>query len=102
MTGRKLSYMRHAVGHLTADGIGILECGFGRYVVLYVVNDFTETVQRLCCLAVQADVAAEVQLRHLLWFLYDNGSAFRLAYKSKDFGMSVLAEDDNLFLMVLP
>ena len=93
-------YVRHAVGHLAADGVSVFERGIGRDVVLYVFHYGAETVQGLCRLAVQADVSVHVQSANFLRTLYHDGRAFCLAYKPKNLGMTVFAEDDNLLLVL--
>lgn len=45
---RKIPDMRHAVGHLPADGIVVPEGGTGRNMFFYVLYDFPEPVQGLC------------------------------------------------------
>ena len=67
-------------------------------MLLYVVYDGAETVQRLRRLAIEADVAVEIQALNLLRFFYHDGTALGLSHKSENLGMTVLAEDDNLLL----
>ena len=68
-------------------------------MLLYVIHDGAETVKGLGCLAVETNVAVEIQLLHFFRFLDDNGCAVGLSYQSQNLCMSVLAKDDNLLAM---
>ena len=91
--------MRHAVGHLTANGVIVLKCGRGGDVLTDVFDNPAELFQGFCRLAIEVNVAIEIEVHHILWFLYDDGSAFSLPHQSQHFGMSGLAEDDDLSAM---
>ena len=92
----KLRDIRHAVGHITTDGIETLEGRIFRDVRLDVVDDTVELVERLCGLRIQIDVSREIELSHLVKALYDNGCALGLTYKAKYLGMTFLTKNHNL------
>ena len=57
MLGGKLRDVRHAVGHVTTDGVEALEGGILRDMTLDIVDDAMELVERLRGLTIQIDVA---------------------------------------------
>ena len=65
-------------------------------MLLDVLHRLAESIERLCRLGVQTDVAAEIQLRCLLRGFYHYGRTFRLPHESQHLGVSVLAEYHNL------
>ena len=56
----KLGNVRHAVGHLAADGVEVAELGRWLDALADVVHHLAETFQRFGRLAEETDVAAEV------------------------------------------
>ena len=96
MAGSKLANVWHPVGHLSADGVGIGESGSGGYMLLDVLDDMAEAVQGLGRLAVEANVAREVQPCCILHALDDDGCTFRLSHESEYFCMTGFAENDYL------
>ena len=96
--GGKLRDVGHAVGHGAADGVEALEGGLGRDMRLDIVDDAMELVERLRGLAVEVDVAREVEGGDLVEALDDNGGGLRLAYETKDLGVAFLAEDHDLLI----
>ena len=86
----------HAVGYGAADGVETLEGGIWRNVLLDVVDDAVELVERLCGLRVEVDVVGEIELLDLVEGLDDNGVRVCLPHQSQHLGVTFLAEDDNL------
>ena len=99
--GGKLADVGDAVGYLPADGVVVFEGGLGRDVLLDVLHDAAEFVQRLGGLRVEADATGQVERAGFVQFLDDDGLAFGLADEAQHFGVSVLAVDDNLCVFVV-
>lgn len=92
----ELADVRHAVGHLPADGVVVFESSVGADVLFDVFHNPTEVIQRFCGLTVKADIPVEVQFPDVLGMLYDNGRAVGLPHQSQYLGMTVLSENNNL------
>ena len=78
MTGSEGSNARHAVRYLSADSIEAFECGIGRDILLDILDDPLELIQRLSGLGIQIDIATEIQLLHILETGNDNRVVLRL------------------------
>lgn len=86
----------HTVGNLSADGVeGAERCLWG-YMLLNIADDGMELIERLRCLRIEIDVAGEVEARHLVGMLYDDGMLICLSHETEHLCMSVLAKDDYL------
>ena len=96
MLGGKTGDIRHAVGNRTADGVEAPEGSLGRDMRLDVVDDAVELIERLRGLAVEIDIAGEVELGDLVETLDDDCRALGLSDESEHLGMTFLSEDDNL------
>lgn len=92
----KSAYVGQAVGYLSADCVEVAEFGFRTDTRINVVNYLSESLQRFCRLAEQADVAAEIQHVGFLGILDDDSGAIGLSDQSQDFGMSRFAIYDDL------
>ena len=96
----KVADVGDAVGHLSANGVGVGEGSRGGYVCLNVLHNLPEPLQGLGGLRVESDVAGEVELGSLLGCLDDDGCAFGLAHEAEHLGVAALAEDDNLLAVL--
>ena len=94
--GGKTGDIGYAVGNGTADGVEALEGSFGRDMGLDVVDDTMELIERLRGLAVEVDIAGEVEFSDLVEVLDDDSRALGLSDESEHLGMTFLSEDDNL------
>lgn len=83
----------HTVGNLSADGVEGAERRIGGDMLLDIVDDGMELIERLRCLRIEIDVAGEVEARYLIGMLYDDGMLLCLSHETEYLGMSVLAED---------
>ena len=107
MLAGKVGDIRHAVGHLSADGVEALEAGTLHDMILAIFDDAMELVETLGSLGIEGDVAAEIQLAylpemlHILQLLYHDGMTFGLTYQAQHLGMSLLTEDDDLRLGIV-
>lgn len=90
----------HAVGHLPADGVEALEMCLGRHVAADIVDYPMILVEAFCCLRIEVYVAGEVEARSLFVAFYDDGMMVGLPHEPHHFGVSVLAEDDDLCIWV--
>lgn len=97
--GGKLADVGDAVGHLSADGVVIFERDIGRDVLLDILYDALEFVERFGCLRVEAYAAAQVERLGFFQLFDDDGFSFRLSDEPQHFGMAVLAID--YYLLVL-
>ena len=96
--GGKLTDIRNAVGYLTADGVVVFEGCVGRDVLFDILYDALEFVERLGCLRVEANAAAQVERLGFFQFLDDDGLPFRLPDEPQYLGMAVLAIDHYLLV----
>ena len=94
--GGKLRDVGHAVGHRAADGVERAEGGIGRDVLLDILDDAMELVERLGGLRIEVDVAREVELRHVVEMFNDDGITCRLAYQTQYLRMTFLAKNNYL------
>ena len=94
--GGKTGDIGYAVGNGTADGVEALEGSFGRDMGLDVVDDTMELIERLRGLAVEVDIAGEVEFSDLVEVLDDDSRALGLSDESEHLCMAFLAEDDDL------
>ena len=78
----KLRDVGHAVGNGTADGVEAAEGGVGRDVLLDILDDAVELVERLRGLGIEIDVAREVKTLHLVEVLDDDGGGVSLSHKT--------------------
>ena len=87
-----------AVGYLAADCIVVFERNTGGDVYLDIFYNTSEFIERFGRLRIKPDVFGEIQSLSLFQFFNDDGFSVGLPNKSKHFGMSVLAVDDDLFV----
>ena len=99
--------IRHAVSHLSADGVKALEGSTFHDMRLAVFDDAMELFQALGGLRIEIDVLGEIQpsylpqMFHILQLLYHERVTLGLSYQTQNFGMSLLSEDDNLRLWIV-
>ena len=65
-------------------------------MLLDILDDAVELVERLRCLRIEIDVAREIEALDILEVGDDDGFALRLTDKTEHLSMTGLAEDDNL------
>ena len=70
MLAGKGSDVRHAVSHLTADGIETLEDSALNNMLLAVFDDAVELIETLGSLGVKIDIFREIQLTGFLQLLH--------------------------------
>ena len=99
VVGCEVADMGHTVGHLSADGVGKCKGCCGGDVLLYVFYYVTKDVKWFGCLAVETDIAGEVQPGCIIQSFDDNCRAAGLSYEAKNFCVARFAEDDNLSTM---
>ena len=84
MLAGKGSDVRHAVSHLTADGIETLEDSALNNMLLAIFDDAVELIETLGSPGVKIDIFREIQLTgflqllHILKLLYHDGMTLRL------------------------
>ena len=71
-------------------------------MALDVLNDTVELVERLCGLGIEEDITGEVEALHLVETLNDDGVRLRLSDESKNLGVTFLAEDHDLWSILIP
>ena len=107
MLAGKGSDVRHAVSHLTADGIETLEDSALNNMLLAIFDDAVELIETLGSLGVKIDIFREIQLTgflqllHILKLLYHDGMTLRLPHQSEHLSMPVLAENHDLCLRIV-
>ena len=97
----KIGNVRHSVCHITANGVETLKRGFGRDVLLDILDDAVKLVKRFRGLGIEIDITREIEFANLLETLYDNGCRLCLSHQSQDLGVTFLSENDNLAVACL-
>ena len=98
--GSKAGYIRHTIGHLSADGIKTLESGALYNMLLTILYDTMKLVKTLSRLGIEIDIAREIQFLHILEFLNHDGLAGSLPHQSQHLCVSILAKDDYLRIRI--
>lgn len=98
--GSKAGYIRHTIGHLSADGVKTLESGTLYNMLLTILYDTMKLVETLSCLGIEIDIAREIQFLHILEFLNHDGLAGSLPHQSQHLCVSILAKDDYLRIRI--
>ena len=94
--GSETSDVFQPICHLTANGIGVAELDTGSHALLNDLNNLSELRERFGRLRVEKHGAREINTVQFLDALYHNSLAACLPHKTKHFGMTFLAKDDNL------
>lgn len=93
----KVANVGNTVGHLTADGVVVVEEVGTLDVLLDELDNFAKSIERLGGLAVEGNGTAKVYFPlRIVKILNDDGMTLRLPHKSDDLGMTGLPVDDNL------
>lgn len=98
--GSKTGYIRHTIGHLSADGVKTLESGALYNMLLTILYDTMKLVETLSRLGIEIDIAREIQFLHILEFLNHDGLAGSLPHQSQHLCVSILAKDDYLRIRI--
>ena len=92
----EVPYILQPVGHLAADGVGIVERHVGGHALLDDLDEVAELGKRLGGLRVEADGTGEVDAVEFVAALDNDGRATRLPHEAQHLGVAFLPEDDDL------